>query len=68
MTVIYWILGILAAVMASGTALTFLLFIITGDELWVKRARNLRRLTSAILLFWFNLWLWRRVILIIIHW
>jgi len=34
----------------------------------MKRARNLRRITSAILLLIFNLWVWLRVISIIIHW
>ena len=68
MTVIYWILGIVAAVLATGTALAFIIFIITGIDLWVKRARHWRRLTSATLLFWFNLWLWTRIVLIIIHW
>lgn len=68
MNVIHWILGIVAAILATGTALTFIAFIVSGDDLWVKRARMWRRQTSAILLFWFNLWLWRHVILIIIHW
>jgi len=68
MTVIRWILGIISAILASGTVLAFVLFIISGVDLWVKRARNWRRLTSALLLFWFNLELWRHILLIIINW
>lgn len=68
MTIVYWILGVLAAIFATGTAGSFLIFIITGDDLWMKRARNLRRFTSALLLLIFNLWIWLRVISIIIHW
>lgn len=68
MTVIHWILGVFAGIMAAGTALAFIVFVITGIDEWVKRARHWRRLTSATLLFWFNLSLWRHIILIIIHW
>ncbi|RQP21544.1 hypothetical protein [Piscinibacter terrae] len=68
MTIVYWILTVLAGIFASGTALSFVIFIVTGDDLWGKRARNLRRLTSAVLLLMFNLWVWGRVISIIIHW
>ena len=68
MTIVYWILAVLAAIFATGTAGSFLIFIISGEDLWMKRARNLRRLTSAVLLLMFNLWIWLRVISIIIHW
>jgi hypothetical protein len=68
MTIVYWILAVLAGIFATGTTLSFVIFIVTGDDLWGKRARNLRRLTSAVLLLMFNLWVWGRVISIIIHW
>jgi high-affinity Fe2+/Pb2+ permease len=68
MTVFRWIIGVIAALLASGTAIAFLLYIVGGENVWQKRARNLRRLTSAALMFWFNVEIWRHVILIIIHW
>ncbi|MBW8831043.1 MAG: hypothetical protein JF606_16785 [Burkholderiales bacterium] len=68
MTFIRWTLGIFALILASGAALAFIVFIASGIDLWVKRAHNLRRLTSAILLFWFNLEIWRHVVLVIVHW
>lgn len=68
MTFIRWTLAIFAAAFASGAALAFIVFVSTGIDLWVKRARNWRRLTSAILLFWFNIEIWRHVVLIIVHW
>lgn len=68
MTVLYWIFGVLAAVLGAGSALSFVIFIASGDDLWVKRARKLRRLMSAALLFLFNLWIWSRVILVIVNW
>ena len=68
MTVFRWIFGVLIAVLASGTVLAFVLFLIGGTDLWLQRARNWRRLTTAMAMFWFNFEIWRRVVLIIIHW
>jgi hypothetical protein len=68
MTIFRWIIGVVAALFASGALLAFAIFIITGIDLWGKRARQWRRLASATLMFWFNVEIWRRVALIIIHW
>lgn len=68
MTIFRWIIGVVAALFASGALLSFAIFIIAGIDLWGKRARQLRRLASAALMFWFNVEIWRRVALIIIHW
>lgn len=68
MSVVYWILAVLAAILGGGSALSFVVFIVTGDKLWVKRAHNLRRLTWAVLLLMFNLWIWGQVVSIILHW
>ncbi len=68
MTAFRWIIGVISAILGAGSVLAFIIFISTGIDLWVKRARNWRRLTSAFLLFWFNFELWRHIVLIIIHW
>ena len=68
MTAFRWIIGVLAAVMAAGSLLSFVVFISSGIDLWVDRARGLRRSTSAALLLWFNVEIWRHVVLTIIHW
>ena len=68
MTVFRWIIGVLAFLFAAGGVLSFVVFIATGIDLWIKRAHALRRLTSAVALFWFNIEIWRRVALIIINW
>ena len=68
MTAFRWIIGVLAAALAAGSLLSFVVFITTGIDLWVDRARGLRRSTSAVLLLWFNVEIWRHVVLTIIHW
>jgi hypothetical protein len=68
MTILRWIFGVVAGLLATGSVLAFVIFIVADIDLWLKRARNWRRLLSALLLFWFNLEIWRRVALIIIHW
>jgi hypothetical protein len=68
MTIFRWIFGIIAGLLAFGSAASFIIFIVADIDLWLKRARNLRRLTSAVAMFWLNVEIWRRVALIIIHW
>ena len=68
MTVFRWMIGLFAALLGAGAVLAFVVFIATGIDLWVRRARNWRRLAWAASLFWFNFEVWRRVALIIIHW
>ncbi len=68
MTVFRWIIGIIAAVLAAGSLLSFMVFISTGIDVWVERARSLRRGTSAALLLWFNVEVWGSVVMTIIRW
>jgi hypothetical protein len=68
MTVFRWIIGTFAGLFAAGAVLAFVVFIVADIEEWLRRARNLRRLASATALFWFNVEIWRRVALVIIHW
>jgi hypothetical protein len=68
MTIFRWIIGVIAGLLALGSAISFVIFIAADIDLWLKRARNLRRLTSAALLFWFNVEVWGRVVWTIIHW
>ncbi len=68
MTVFRWIIGVISALMVGASVLSFVLFIASGTDEWLGRARNLRRLAFASLMLWFNIEIWRRVILIIIHW
>ena len=68
MTVFRWIIGVIAAVLAAGSLLSFAVFISSGIDVWVDRARSLRRGTSAALLLWFNVEVWGSVVMTIIRW
>ncbi|MEP7101401.1 MAG: hypothetical protein ABI781_12885 [Burkholderiales bacterium] len=68
MTVFRWIIGVITALLASGCALSFVLFMALDINVWLERARTLRRGTYLACLFWFNVEIWGRVIWTIIHW
>lgn len=68
MTVFRSIIGVIAAVLAAGSLLSFVVFISSGIDVWVERARSLRRGTSAALLLWFNVEVWGSVVMTIIRW
>ncbi len=68
MTVFRWIVGVIAALMISGMSLSFVVYIASGVDVWVVRARRFRHWAYLALLLWFNVEIWLRVALIIIHW
>jgi hypothetical protein len=68
MTVFRWIIGIVSALLGGGAVLCFVLFMMFDIEIWIQRARTLRRGTSMALLLWFNVEVWGRVIWTIVHW
>lgn len=68
MTIFRWILGVIAGLLGAGSLLAFVIFILADIDLWLKRARHWRRLMMAVLMFWFNVEIWRHVALILIHW
>lgn len=46
----------------------FGLHVVQGDERWMRPARLWGRRAWAIVLFWFNVEIWGRVILILVNW
>ena len=68
MTVFRWIMGVLSVLLAGGSVLCFVLFLSLDIEVWLQRARTLRRGTYMATLFWFNIEVWGRVVWTIIHW
>ena len=68
MTIFRWIIGVLSALLAAGALLSFVLFIAFDINVWLDRARSLRRGTYMALLLWFNVEVWGRVIWTLIHW
>ena len=68
MTIFRWIIGVLAALLAAGSLLSFVLFIAFDIERWLKRARTLRHGVYMALLLWFNVEVWGRVLWALFHW
>jgi hypothetical protein len=68
MTVFRWIMLVITGGLAAGSLLSLVLFIVADAEVWIERARTLRRLAFAAGLFWFNVEIWGRVIYTLVHW
>jgi hypothetical protein len=68
MTVFRWIIGVLGLGLVSLSVLTFVLFMVQDEERWIELARQFRRLATVVLLFWFNVEIWGRVVYTIVTW
>ena len=62
MTIFRWVVGVIAALMASGALLSLLVYAIFQVDLWLRRARRRRHFTWLVLLSWFIVEIWIRVI------
>jgi len=68
MVIFRWLLGIVSLLLGSGMVVTFLLYLGNGNDEWLVLTRKFRHWVYLVLLFWVNFEIWRRVLLIIIHW
>ncbi|MDH5540951.1 MAG: hypothetical protein OEY03_16225 [Rhizobacter sp.] len=68
MTIYRWIIGVLSALLVSGSVISFIFFMAGDDERWIEIARRLRQLATVALLFWFNTEVWGRVVYTIVTW
>ena len=68
MTVFRWIMAVIAAILATGSVVCFVLFITLDIDVWIRRARGFRRGAYLACLTWFNVEVWGRVVWTIIHW
>ena len=68
MIIFRWIIGVLSALLVGGSVLSFVLFMALDINVWLERARALRRGAYMALLFWFNVEVWGRVVWTLIHW
>jgi hypothetical protein len=67
-TVFRWIIGVLAALMAAGMVLSFVIGIVAANDIWMGRARRSLHWLWLALLLWFNVEVWGRVGWTLIHW
>jgi hypothetical protein len=68
MTIFRWVIGVLAALLASGALISFALFIAFDIPVWLNRAVTLRRGVYMALLLWFNVEVWGRVVWTLVTW
>jgi hypothetical protein len=61
MTVVYWICGILFVVLASSSALFYMLHIASGEHVPRERAIALFHWTKVVALGGFDIWIFKRV-------
>ena len=68
MTIFRWIIGVISALLVAGSVLSFVLFMAFEINVWLERARTLRRGAWMALLVWFNVEVWGRLIFAVIAW
>jgi hypothetical protein len=68
MTVLRWILGIVAALLAVGGLLGLALGVAFDSRIWSARAKTFRNMLWLVALFWFNVEVWGRVVYTVVHW
>ena len=68
MTIFRWVIGVLAALLATGSLLSFAMFMALDNPVLLERTRNFRRATFSVLLLWFNTEIWGRVVWTLAHW
>lgn len=66
MTIFRWIVGVIAALMATSAVVSFLIFIAFDAPVWLARARRFLHWTGLALLSWFIVEIWGRVIVTLI--
>lgn len=59
--ILFWVAGILLAIMAVTTAFFFVLHLTTGEPVPLERAKALYRWCVVVVLGTFNIWIFGRV-------
>jgi threonine/homoserine/homoserine lactone efflux protein len=68
MIVFRWIMGVLGGVFAVSWVIVFALYILNGDDRFGELSTRIRRWLTIVVLFWFNIEVWGRVVWTIITW
>ena len=68
MLIFRWTIGVIAALLALGSIVSFVVYMAAGIDVWLERARQFRRWLSTAALLWFNVEIWRSVVMVIVNW
>lgn len=63
-----WLIGVLSGLLAAGSLICFLIFLVFDFDVWLERARTLRRGIFSALLLWFNVEIWGLVFGTLMTW
>jgi hypothetical protein len=67
-TVLRWIVGVVAALLAVGALFGLAISVAFENEVWRDRTRRLRAWLWVLALAWFNAEVWGRVAYTLMHW
>ena len=68
MLIFRWTIGVIGALLALGSIVSFVVYMAAGIDVWLERARQFRRWLSTAALLWFNVEIWRSVVMVIVNW
>ena len=68
MVVFSWVMLVISGLLGAISLGSFLVFLFFDIPAWLERARTFRRLLVTALLFWFNVFIWGRVVWALFHW
>jgi hypothetical protein len=68
MVVFRWIVGVLGVLFAVGATFSFVIAIANDANQSLQRARRFRHWLWLVMLLWFNVEVWGRVVYTLIHW
>ena len=68
MLIFRWTIGVIGALLALGSIVSVVVYMAAGIDVWLERARQFRRWLSTAALLWFNVEIWRSVVMVIVNW
>jgi hypothetical protein len=68
MTAFRWVIGVFAALLATGAVFSFVLYIAFDARVWRERAARFGAWLRLVALLWFNIEVWGRVVWTLVRW
>jgi len=68
MVVFRWVMAVIGGFFAIAYVVTLAIYVLNGDDRFGDLSTRLRRWATIVILLWFNLEVWGRVVWTLIHW